>query len=163
MLVMIMVMITACDNGEVSNDSKTENGANNETTLSKTAKRKKKLEKEDEEDDIETDKKNAEEIASQIQTCISDYESEDGGANGIVGEGTIIWDEYGADVSRFKDCWDRDMFERILNEEIDEATRSKETGEYAIADIEYKNTDVPSEEGYTITVILGNAEAKNNY
>ena len=97
-----------------------------------------------------TDKKNADEIASQIQTCISDYESEDGGAYGTVGACTIEWKESGATTTNA-------TFQSYLNAAITSSTKSKEDGTYAKATISLKGTDAT--DGYKVVVTVGNATA----
>lgn len=95
-----------------------------------------------------TDKKNADEIASQIQTCITDYETD----NGYLLNGssmTIQWSSTGASSGNV-------TFDAILNSAITSATESKEvTNGYAKATLDMKNTS-DAGQGYKITVTLGN-------
>ena len=94
-----------------------------------------------------TDKKNADEIAAQIQTCITDFETE----NGSVGPCTINWNGSTATVSGSSDDTN---FAKALNSAITSSTESKETkGSYASAKVELKGSD--ASEGYTIEVTLG--------
>ena len=92
-----------------------------------------------------TDKKNADEIASQIQTCITEYDTE----KGILGNTapTVTWSASGA-------ACDNSDFADIVNQNITSSTQSKvDANKYAKADITYdENTKV-----YKIHVELGNA------
>lgn len=92
-----------------------------------------------------TDKKNADELASQIQTCITDYETE----NGYIGACSISWSATGASTSNA-------TFQSMLNAAITSSTASKEvTNSYATASVALKGST--GADGYTITVTLGNA------
>lgn len=92
-----------------------------------------------------TDKKNADELASQIQTCITDYETE----NGYIGACNISWSATGASTSNA-------TFQSMLNAAITSSTASKEvTNSYATATVALKGST--GADGYTITVYLGNA------
>ena len=92
-----------------------------------------------------TDKKNADELASQIQTCITDYETE----NGYIGACSITWSATGASTTNA-------TFQSMLNAAITSSTASKEvTNSYATANVALKGST--GADGYTITVTLGNA------
>ena len=92
-----------------------------------------------------TDKKNADELASQIQTCITDYETE----NGYIGACSIAWSSTGASTTNA-------TFQSMLNAAITSSTASKEvTNSYATANVALKGST--GADGYTITVTLGNA------
>lgn len=92
-----------------------------------------------------TDKKNADELASQIQTCITDYETE----NGYIGACSIAWSSTGASTTNA-------TFQSMLNAAITSSTASKEvTNSYATATVALKGST--GADGYTITVTLGNA------
>lgn len=92
-----------------------------------------------------TDKKNADELASQIQTCITDYETE----NGYIGACSISWSATGASTTNA-------TFQSMLNAAITSSTASKEvTNSYATATVALKGST--GADGYTITVTLGNA------
>ena len=92
-----------------------------------------------------TDKKNADELASQIQTCITDYETE----NGYIGACSIAWSSTGASTTNA-------TFQSMLNAAITSSTASKENANsYATATVALKGST--GADGYTITVTLGNA------
>ena len=92
-----------------------------------------------------TDKKNADELASQIQTCITDYETE----NGYIGACSISWSSTGASTTNA-------TFQSMLNAAITSSTASKENANsYATATVALKGST--GADGYTITVTLGNA------
>lgn len=93
-----------------------------------------------------TDQKNADELASQIQTSITDYET----SNGALGACTITWTGSTASTTPANSA-----FDTILNDTITTSAVSKETGAAASASITAKS----SGSGYTITVTLGNASA----
>lgn len=102
-----------------------------------------------------TDKKNADEIAQQIQTSISDYESQDD-ANGINSNFTITWTASGCTTTATAAAPAGGMsLEDILNSNITSSTKSKETNAYASANVTYDST----KGAYTINVTLGNATA----
>lgn len=95
-----------------------------------------------------TDKKNADELASQIQTCITDYETE----NGYIGACSINWSATGASTTNA-------TFQSMLNAAITSSTASKEvTNSYASATVALKGST--GADGYTITVYLGNASVQ---
>ena len=92
-----------------------------------------------------TDKKNADELASQIQTCFTEYETE----NGYIGACSISWSASGASTTNA-------TFQSMLNAAITSSTASKEvTNSYATATVALKGST--GADGYTITVTLGNA------
>ena len=95
-----------------------------------------------------TDKKNADELASQIQTCITDYETE----NGYIGACSISWSSTGASTTNA-------TFQSMLNAAITSSTASKElNNSYASATVALKGST--GADGYTITVYLGNASVQ---
>lgn len=99
-----------------------------------------------------TDKKNADELASQIQTCITDYETE----NGYIGACTITWSSTGASCTSGGNA----TFASMLNAAVTSSTESKESkNSYASATVALKDSTRP-EDGYTITVYLGNASVQ---
>lgn len=110
-----------------------------------------------------TDKKNADELAAQVQNCISDFESTDG--NGYVSSGgnvTITWSGSTASVTGASTPGANSAggtnpaFDKLLNDAITSDTKSKETGGNASATIEPKDaSDLGA--GYKITVKLGKA------
>lgn len=92
-----------------------------------------------------TDQKNADEIAAQIQTCITEYDTE----YDCLGTQTVTWSDAGAT------CAGNSDFEAMVNQNITSSAQSKVDSSYATADIVYdENTKV-----YTITVTLGKATA----
>lgn len=94
-----------------------------------------------------TDKKNADELASQIQTCITDYET----TNGYLGSYSLSWTSSGLTAGS------NTTFEGIVDSAITSSTASKEvTGGYASATITPKDASDNSK-GYTVSVTLGNA------
>jgi type IV pilus assembly protein PilA len=104
-----------------------------------------------------TDQRNADEIASDLQICIADYESEY--ATTLIPPGpaarplTVTWTAAGKYQSGI------DEFDDIVNETITSSTESKEVkGHLASATIELNDAYVASK-GYKITVTLGNAQA----
>lgn len=105
-----------------------------------------------------TDKKNADEIASQIQTCISDFESSQdatGSDYGYVyktGTITLTWNSSGCTSAGSSNDTD---FAKMLNDSITNSTQSKEDKtKYATATIDLKGTS-PAE-GYKIIVTINN-------
>ena len=104
-----------------------------------------------------TDKKNADELASQLQTCITDYETENGYLIAKNGSSvTVTWKKNTASST----ATGRADFDPIVNATITSDTESKEsTGKYATATISLKTSKDPVD-GYDITVYLGNASAK---
>lgn len=93
-----------------------------------------------------TDQKNADELASQIQTSITDYET----TNGTLGACTISWSGSTATTTPANTA-----FDTILNDTITTSAVSKETGASASATVAVKS----SGSGYTINVTLGNVSA----
>ena len=101
-----------------------------------------------------TDKKNADEIASQLQTCITEYDTDQSTSLGAsIGTGTmnIAWNGKTATSSNPADT----TFDGIVNANITSDTKSKENGSNASATIAYNSTT----KVYTITVTVGNATA----
>ncbi|MCI6498554.1 MAG: type II secretion system GspH family protein [Lachnospiraceae bacterium] len=97
-----------------------------------------------------TDKKNADEIASQIQTCITDYETE----NGYLGDYSLTWTSSGLSAGS------KTAFEDIVKSAITSATQSKEdSSKYATATITQKDS-ADASKGYDVTVTLGNVSVK---
>lgn len=105
-----------------------------------------------------TDKKNADEIAAQIQTSISDYESQDD-SSGINDDFNITWTATGATTDLSSPKGDApsggQSFVQILNGNITSSTKSKEDNSFASAAVTY-DADAGK---YEITVNLGNASS----
>lgn len=108
-----------------------------------------------------TDKKNADEIASTIQTCISDFEtSQDSSGNdhGYVYNSssiTLTWGSTGCTVSGSSNDTD---FAKIINDAVTNSTESREkSGVYASGTIALKSGSTDPAEGYKITITLNNA------
>jgi type IV pilus assembly protein PilA len=122
----------------------------------------------------ETDEKNANEIASQLHTCITDYESENSSDGVDANEKTLIADDDSSAIVAVK--WnaskngyssiknssssasstesDLDDFDKIVNQVVTAKTESKEkSGNFAEAEITKIN-----ETSYSVKVKLGNAE-----
>jgi len=100
-----------------------------------------------------TDKKNADEIASQVQTTITDYETDEGSifkSTNTTGSGTITWSGNTASGSEFQTG-----FINLLNKNITSSTKSKEKSTEATCTI----TKSASGDGYTITVEVGTQTA----
>lgn len=105
-----------------------------------------------------TDKKNLDEILTQVQTCISDYESSDdssGNPHGYVlssGTLTVEWDNTGLKSTGITD------FDDLIKSAITSSTKSKEvtsgTGEYAKVTVTLKDSSDPSK-GYKLLGELG--------
>jgi len=96
-----------------------------------------------------TDKKNSDEIAQQIQTAITDYETDNGSLLADKATLTLSWNASGTVTGA------TGSFKTILEENITNSTESKEnSGKYAKAVIE-KNSGK-----YTITVTVGNESTK---
>ncbi|SEQ08031.1 prepilin-type N-terminal cleavage/methylation domain-containing protein [Lachnospiraceae bacterium RM5] len=93
-----------------------------------------------------TDAKNADEIAQQIQTAITDYETDNGELT--TGTITVTWNSSGAVYAA------NTAFQDILNENITNSTQSKEDSSYATATI------AKSGGKYTITVTVGKQSTK---
>jgi hypothetical protein len=96
-----------------------------------------------------TDKKNVDEIASQLKTCITDYETEYGdliAANG--GALAVTWSSTGVTCTNAN-------FKTIVENTIGTSAQSKkDTTKYASASIALKNAANGADDGYTITVTL---------
>ena len=99
-----------------------------------------------------TDQKNADELASQLQTCITEFDTESDTTNlGTQADSiSITWGEDGATSSDAPAD-----FVTMLNQNITSSAQSKETGDFGSATITY---DADSKV-YTINVTLGNATA----
>jgi len=109
-----------------------------------------------------TDKKNADEIAAQIQTAINDYESQENASP--IGNGTVTF----AGTTPESATWSNgstggaisspagDSFATILNSAITSSTKSKEKNTTAKADIVYNSASGV----YTITVTVGTQSVK---
>ena len=101
-----------------------------------------------------TDQKNADELASQLQTCITEYDTDQSTSLGAsIGSGTmkITWSGKTATSSSPADS----TFDGIVNANITSDTKSEENGSSASANITYNSTT----KVYTITVTVGNATA----
>lgn len=99
-----------------------------------------------------TDKKNADELASQIQTCITEFDTENAVCLGTTSTISISWSGATATVTGSSNDT---AFENMLNQNITTEVKSKETGADGSASIDYdSDTKV-----YSITVTLGNATA----
>ena len=101
-----------------------------------------------------TDKKNADEIASQVQTTITDFETDKGSIfTGTNASGTITWSGKTAqnDSSKFEAD-----FISLLNKNITSSTTSKENSSSTTKCTIEKST---SGDGYTITVEVGSQTA----
>jgi type II secretory pathway pseudopilin PulG len=95
-----------------------------------------------------TDKKNSDEIAQQIQTAITDYETDNGALLGDGSNLSLSWTSSG--VSGVSGS-----FQTILDENITNSTQSKEnSSDYAKADISKASGK------YTILVTVGNESTK---
>jgi type II secretory pathway pseudopilin PulG len=107
-----------------------------------------------------TDKKNADEIASQVQTAISDYESQEGVA-GINKDFTIEWDSSGLKAltegtDKGTDT-DGQTLEQILKANITSSTKSKEVKDkYAVVEVTYDKDSGR----YKIVATIGNASSE---
>ena len=99
-----------------------------------------------------TDKKNADEIASQVQTTITDFETDEGSIfSGSNTSGTITWSGKTASGSNFQTG-----FIDLLNKNITSSTKSKENSSVNTTCTIVKST---SGDGYTITVEVGTQTA----
>ena len=92
-----------------------------------------------------TDAKNADEIAQQLQTAITDYETDNGALCADGATVSITWTS-GSAVSTPANA----TFDTIVNDNITNSTKSKETGVAATASI------AKASGKYTITVTVGN-------
>lgn len=134
MIGVMAVSMVACSNS----DSKSKNDANKNVGVQESK-------------EARQDKENAKEIMSELGTCISDYESQDGAYE--LGSCTVSWKNAVASVSPSsagQASSGGDSFETIVNDAITSITKSKETGEYATAEITSNDGE------YTIKVVLGN-------
>lgn len=108
-----------------------------------------------------TDKKNADEIASQIQTCITDYETENGYLIGSTGAFTaspaVI--QFSASGTNIGNSGNAGKFKDMVETAISSSTQSKEDSSYAKVTIKAKDTSDYGK-GYTIEVELGSASVK---
>ena len=97
-----------------------------------------------------TDAKNADEIAQQIQTAITDYETDNGDLiTGTTGSITINWNSTSSNYTS------NTAFKDILDANITNSTESKEKkNTYAVATITKNNGK------YTIVVTVGNVSTK---
>lgn len=118
-----------------------------------------------------TDKKNIDEILTQVQTCISDYESSDdasGNPHGyIMNSGTIVLDwSSGSCVATPANTVTADLC-ALINSAITSSTKSKEVTQSAGNDIAYAKVTIslkasdPSD-GYTLTGEIGKLTSANN-
>lgn len=94
-----------------------------------------------------TDKKNVDEIAAQLKTCITDYETDNGDL--LTGTGatlSVTWSSAGVTCSNA-------AFQTIVQNTIGTGAQSKkDTTKYATATIALKGAT--ADDGYTITVVL---------
>ena len=93
-----------------------------------------------------TDAKNADEIAQQLQTAITDYETDNGALIATDGGTVSISWASGSAVSNPSNT----TFDAIVNDNITNSTKSKETSADATASISKASGK------YTITVTVGN-------
>lgn len=102
-----------------------------------------------------TDQKNADELASQIQTCITEYDTDQSTSLGAsIGSGTmkITWSGKTASSASPADS----TFDGILNSNITSDTKSKEDSSITTyAEVTYNS----STKVYSITAHVGNATA----
>lgn len=96
-----------------------------------------------------TDAKNADEIAQQLQTAITDYETDNGELCADTKNVKLKWSANGAANDSGTATAPAD-FLTIVNDNITNSTKSKENGNFATATIEKKSGK------YTITVKVGN-------
>ena len=98
-----------------------------------------------------TDSKNADEIAQQLQTAITDYETDNGELCADDSNVKLKWDaDDGAVNDSNGDTAAPDDFLKIVNDNITNSTKSKENGNFATATISKASGK------YTITVTVGN-------
>ena len=101
-----------------------------------------------------TDQKNADELASQLQTCITEYDTDNStslGASIKTSTMKISWS--GKTATSASPAVS--AFDTIVNQNITSDTKSKEDGTAAKADIKYNS----STKVYSITVTVGSATA----
>ena len=96
-----------------------------------------------------TDAKNADEIAQQLQTAITDYETDNGALCADTKNVKLKWTSTGA-VNNSGTETAPAGFLTIVNDNITNSTKSKETGDFATATI------AKASGKYTITVTVGN-------
>lgn len=95
-----------------------------------------------------TDAKNADEIAQQLQTAITDYETENNELCADNKNVKLKWSATGA--ANDSGSTAPNDFLKIVNDNITNSTKSKETGDFATATISKTSGK------YTITVKVGN-------
>ena len=96
-----------------------------------------------------TDSKNADEIAQQLQTAITDYETDNGELCADSSDVKLKWSASGAADDSGSTAAPAD-FLTIVNDNITNSTKSKENGSFATATISKASGK------YTITVTVGN-------
>ncbi len=96
-----------------------------------------------------TDAKNADEIAQQLQTAITDYETDNGELCADTKNVKLKWSSTGA-ANNSGTVTAPSAFLTIVNDNITNSTKSKETGNFATATISKASGK------YTITVTVGN-------
>ena len=104
-----------------------------------------------------TDQKNADELASQLQTCITEFDTDNSTSLGSeIGAGTmkVEWSGKAASSSTNSGT-NATAFLAIVNQNITSDTKSKENGNDAKAEITYNSTS----KIYSIKVEVGNASA----
>ena len=95
-------------------------------------------------------------IPRQLQTAISDYESQDD-ASGINADFTVTWSATGCTTTATAPApAGGQSLQDIIESNITSSTKSKETNNYASADVKY----IATKGAYEITVTVGNATAK---
>ena len=90
-----------------------------------------------------TDKKNADEIASNIQTAITNYNLDN---DTLLASVTLTWGTDG------KVSTGNTAFDAEVNQTVGKVTKAKETGSMPSGKIDYNATD----DSYTIEVTVGN-------
>jgi len=90
-----------------------------------------------------TDKKNADEIASNIQTAITNYNLDN---DTLLSSVTLTWGANG------KVSTGNTAFDAEVNQTVGKVTKAKETGSMPSGKIDYNATD----DSYTIEVTVGN-------
>ena len=104
-----------------------------------------------------TDKKNADEIASTLKTCITDFETDPANGELLANNKSLVltWDGKTCD-SKSQCTGKLAPFKTIVDKAIDPTKpQSKENASYGIATIS------KADDTYTITVNIGNGSAKN--
>lgn len=97
-----------------------------------------------------TDSKNADEIAQQLQTAITDYETDNGELCADTKNVKLKWSATGAANDTTGSTVAPPDFLKIVNDNITNSTKSKENGNFATATISKASGK------YTITVTVGN-------